>query len=348
MKNLIIILGAILIYSSCFGQEIESIDTLHFTSHNSYSRALARYSKNELVFGTSKTGVILYDEKSQTKRTLVKPVNSGEFRDVIVDGKTIYTCVSGDSGIIYKVNKKHAATELYRDASFIDDLVLKGGRELIVLRDPINKQLSFTVLSVKAGSFYNYGPFETREGEAFYAASGTTAQLVEGGCYVLVSGGPNNATFYRRSTFEYHANRVVQLPLPKGEGAGPFSICMIDKLNGVIVGGNYTKPNRSDSTACYTTDGGKNWLLSEKQPAGYRSCVIGNEKIAYTCGTNGIDYSTDGGKTWHFLLKGNFCAMLLEKKTLYATTNKGYCLKMKIKPDSKRSKGSKPVQKKFI
>lgn len=329
MKNLIPCLGAILIYSISFGQEIQSIDTLRFTSHSSYSRIVARYSKNELVFGTSKTGVILYHEKKKQAKILVKPVNSGEFRDLIVAKKTIYACVSGDSGIIYKANRKEAK-EIYRDTSFIDDLVLLKKRSLILLSDPIENELTIKVLDIKNGALNKYGPFSTAEGEAYYAASGTTAQLI-GGNYYHVSGGPNNATFYRRSTFEYHESSSSQLPLPKSEGAGPFSIFMLDKQNGAIVGGNYTKPTNMDSTGIYTSDGGKTWHLAEKQPHGYRSCVTGNSKLFFTCGSNGIDYSTDFGKTWNFLMKGNFCALLLEENTLYATTNKGYCLKIKLK-----------------
>lgn len=336
MRNLIGFLGIILACSSSFAQQIESVDTLHFTREKSYSRALARYSKNELIFGTSKTGVILYNEKTKQSKTIINPVSCGEFRDVIVDGKHIYTCVSGDCGIIYKVSNKKSVTEIYRDTSFIDDIVLKNGRELIVLSDPVNNELTIPVVYIKKGvlygdtGFYKYGPFKTADGEAYYAASGTTAQLI-GGFYYHVSGGPNNATFYKRSTFEYHASVTSGLPLPKAEGAGPFSIFMQDPVNGVIVGGNYLKPDQSDSTACYTIDGGKTWNLAEKQASGYRSCVTGNEQMLFACGTNGIDYSTDGGKNWEFLMKGNFCALLLEKNTLYATTNKGYCLKLNMK-----------------
>jgi hypothetical protein len=329
VKNLIVILGVILIYTSSFGQDIQSIDSLNFTSQKSYSRIVARYSKNELVFGTSKTGVILYNEKTKETQTLIKPVNCGEFRDLLVDGKTIYACVSGDSGIIYKADKKKVL-ELYRDASFIDDIVLKNGRELILLCDPINQELNVPVIHLKDGSISKYGPFKTVDEEAYYAASGTTAQLIDG-IYYHVSGGPNNATFYRRSTFEFRSPTITQLPLPKAEGAGPFSIFMLNQQNGVIVGGNYTKPDTSDSTAIYTSDGGKTWQLAQKQPNGYRSCVTGNSKILFTCGTTGIDYSIDGGKNWKFLMKGNFCALLLEKNVLYATSNQGYCLKLKLK-----------------
>lgn len=337
MRNLIAFSGILLICSLSFGQEILSIDTLHFTKEKSYSRIVARYSKNELVFGTSKTGIILYNEKTKQTKTLVQAVNCGEFRDLIVNGKNIYTCVSGDSAIIYKVRGKKI-TELYRDIGFIDDLVLKGKRNLVVLSDPlIETSLVVTRLDIKKNTVYAYGPFKGVNGEAFYAASGTTAQLI-GETYYFISGGPNNATFYSGRVFEYGPLTSSQLPLPKAAGAGPFSIFMLSEKNGVIVGGNYQKPNASDSTAVYTSDGGKTWKISEKCPNGYRSCVTGDQNMLFSCGTNGIDYSTDNGKTWNVFTTGNFCALLLEEQVLYATTNKGYCLRFSLK-------GSGEVQK---
>lgn len=327
MKNLIVFSGIILVCKLGFGQKISSTDTLRFAADSSYSRIVARYGKNSLLFGTSKTGVILLNEKTKQTQLIVPPIRGGEFRDLVVAGNCFYTCTSGDLGIIYKGNGKKVR-ELYRDSSFMDDLVLKG-RSLIILSDPLNNTLMMKVLNTQTGSLTSYGPFKTAEGEAYYAASGTTAQLI-GNSYYMVSGGPHNATFYQRSIFEYVPGQTTALPLPHAEGAGPFSIFMPDKDHGVITGGNYLLPNQSDSTAVYTTDGGKTWNLSEKQPNGYRSCVTGNATLLFCCGTNGIDYSTDNGKTWNFFAKGNFCALLLEKNVLYATTNKGYCLKFQL------------------
>lgn len=340
MRNLIVFSGIILVHSLSFGQKILSVDTLYFTDEKSYSRIVARYSKDELVFGTSKTGVILYNEKTKQTKTLVQAVNCGEFRDLIVDGKNIYTCVSGDSAIIYKVKGKKI-TELYRDIGFIDDLVLKGKRSLVMLSDPlIETDLIVTRIDLKKSVVYPYGPFKGVKGEAFYAASGTTAQLI-GETYYFVSGGPNNATFYNGRIFEYGPLASSPLPLPKAAGAGPFSIFMSDAKNGVIVGGNYTKPTASDSTAVYTSDGGLSWKISEKCPGGYRSCVTGDQNLLFSCGTNGIDYSTDNGKTWNFFAAGNFCALLLEERVLYATTNKGYCLRFSLKDSGEVQKVQK-------
>lgn len=322
MKNSLLLIALTISQLIAFGQIFTSKDTLFFGE--GYSRALALRGKKELIIGTSKSGVLSYHLKKKQVKPLIPPVSCGEFRDVIVDGKTVYACVSGDSGLVYS-SKGNQVTELYRDKSFIDDIVLRNN-ELILLSDPVENKLNIKVIGTKQLYTNNFGPFTTVDGEAYYAASGTTAQVI-GGVYYYVSGGPNNATFYKRSTFEYVAQIITELPFSKGEGAGPFSICMLDEQNGVIVGGNYTQPQRSDSTAMYTTDGGKTWTLSEQQTGGYRSCVIGTSERLFACGSNGLDYSTDGGKTWNVFDNGNFCALLLDGRTLYATTNKGYVIR---------------------
>jgi len=327
MRSLIALI-AITSLSNVFGQDVlKSRDTLFF-SKEGYSRAIA-LQKNKLIIGTSKSGVLSYDLKKNTVKTIIPAAIGGEFRDVIVDGKTIYACLSGDSGVVFKAKGKNV-TEIFRDNSFIDDIVQKTNGELIALSDPVDNKLIIKVIGTKKkwGNYVNKSePFETANGEAYYAASGTTAQLI-GGVYYYVSGGPKNATFYRKSTFQYHTQIQTELPMPKAEGAGPFSICMLDQYtNGAIVGGNYTKPNSSDSTSVYTTDGGKTWKVSEIPTHGYRSCVTGTPEKLFACGTNGIDYSTDGGKTWTWIDKGNYCALLLDGDVLYATTNKGYVIR---------------------
>ena len=323
MKNSIVFSVLLLSLQTAFGQSFSKKDTLRF-SNEGYSRALSLRGKHELIIGTSKSGVLSYDLWTNTVKTVIPPAIGGEFRDVIVDGKTVYACLSGDSGVVFKAKGKKVA-EIFRDQSFIDDIVQKGN-QLILLSDPIDGKLTINVIGTKDIYVNKSEPFETAKGEAYYAASGTTAQLIEGN-YYYVSGGPNNATFYKKSTFEYHTQIQAELPMPKAEGAGPFSIFMIDKEKGVIVGGNYTKPNNSDSTAVYTEDGGKTWKLALKQPNGYRSCVTGNTEILFACGSNGIDVSSDSGKSWYPFDKGNFCAMLLIGNTLYATTNKGYVIR---------------------
>jgi hypothetical protein len=84
-------------------------------------------------------------------------------------------------------------------------------------------------------------------------------------------------------------------------------------LNGVAVGGDYTKPNDSTKTAAWSGDSGWTWTASATPPHGYRSAVQWSEalKVWITVGTNGSDISRDDGKTWQPLDDGNWNALSL-------------------------------------
>jgi hypothetical protein len=81
----------------------------------------------------------------------------------------------------------------------------------------------------------------------------------------------------------------------------------------VAVGGDYTKPYESASTAAWSADGGAQWTVATTPPHGYRSAVQWSDslKIWFTVGTNGSDISRDDGKTWERLDDGNWNALSL-------------------------------------
>jgi hypothetical protein len=103
------------------------------------------------------------------------------------------------------------------------------------------------------------------------------------------------------------------LPLTSGsDSAGAFSVYFRDRNHGVVVGGDYKKPNESVGTAAFTSDGGKTWKASTKLPHGYRSAVQWLEgKTWIAVGTNGSDISYDDGHTWQPLDDGNWNALSL-------------------------------------
>jgi hypothetical protein len=307
-----------------------STDTLYFAADTSYSRIVVRYKKDLLLFGTSKTGVIAFNEKDHHKRTIIAPVKGGEFRDIAIHKDTIYAILSGDDGIVYKGNLESSAPIFRENGIFLDDIAI-WENELVILGDPVEGYFFLRKKGPESVTFNEIGQKIANEHqEGCYAASGTCAQFLSPEAYFFVSGGDTSARFHYADLWSKRT-LSVRLPMKTGEGAGPFSLFFWDTENGVVVGGDYRKSTEASRNACFTKDGGKTWKASEVFPNGYRSCVTGNKKILFSCGTTGIDYSRDGGKTWYFLTKGNFCALLLEKKTLYATTNKGYCLKMKLR-----------------
>ena len=330
MKNLICSLGLILLSNVGISQKVSSIDTIRFSADSSYSRIVVRYKKDFLLFGTSKTGVIAVNEKEKSSKVIIPPTKGGEFRDIAIDQDTLYAIVSGDIGTVYKGTPESVNPIFTENGIFLDDISIFKSH-LIILGDPVDGKF---FLHNKEPESITFGKLdqqvESEPNEGCYAASGTCAQYLNPDTYFFVSGGDTSARFHYLDLWSKRT-LTTELPMKMGEGCGPFSLFFWDPMNGVIVGGDYRKNSEAIQNACFTTEGGKNWTVSETCPNGYRSCVTGNKKILFSCGTTGIDYSVDGGKNWKFLMKGNFCALLLEKKTLYATTNKGYCLKLKLK-----------------
>ena len=70
-----------------------------------------------------------------------------------------------------------------------------------------------------------------------------------------------------------------------------------DRNHGIIVGGDYRKPNDPGATAAITSDGGKTWTLIEK-PFPFRSGVAWARDRWVAVGTSGSDFSQDHGATW--------------------------------------------------
>ena len=328
MKNSIVIFVLSCLYTTGFSQIACKADTLRFASDSSYSRAIVRYNQ-ELVFGTSKNGVVALNEKNGTTRTLIPENVAGEFRDLLVLRKKLYAMSSTDIAALIEYENRSIRSLIVEPGAFFDDIVAdKTG--IALLGDPFPNSFYLKYISNRAESDNVASIYIPNfPDEACYAASGTTAQFLPGGDYVFVSGGPSAVRFFRFNWKDTTQVTSVNLPLAKAEGAGPFSVFFWNDLQGVCVGGNYTKPNETSGTACFTNDGGKTWFAAST--LGYRSSVTGNKKLLLSCGTNGIDYSLDGGKTWSVFQKGNFCALLLEKNTLYATTNRGYCIRFNLR-----------------
>ena len=70
--------------------------------------------------------------------------------------------------------------------------------------------------------------------------------------------------FFTR-TIAVKAWSVSDTPIIKGTaGSGIFSIAMFDKLNGIIVGGNYEKPNEINDNLAFTNDGGSELELGKR------------------------------------------------------------------------------------
>ena len=94
--------------------------------------------------------------------------------------------------------------------------------------------------------------------------------------------------------------------------AGIYSLAFADRLNGVAVGGDYTKPGDVRGNVAITSDGGRRWLdPASGRPHGYRSAVayLVQPKLWIAVGTSGSDVSRDGGKSWTLFDEGAYHAI---------------------------------------
>ena len=192
--------------------------------------------------------------------------------------------------------------------------------------DPIQGELQ-VFLTENFGKTWNKSSsseLKCQSGEAGFAASGTTVQVLNDSTFIFVSGG-SESNFYKTSNFGKNWTKNP-LSYKKSEASGPFSMHFWSQKNGITVGGDYTNSNDTINNCFLTNDGGKTWSKPNKTISGYKSCVIKVGKTLYACGTNGIDFSLDLGLNWYKLSNENTFSMTSYKGKIYATSTKGRIL----------------------
>lgn len=281
---------------------------------------------NQNVIWASGTGGTFLKTTDGGKNWTVGKVPGAEkldFRDVeAFDANTAYllSIGEGENSRIYKTTDGGANWKLQfqnkNPKAFFDALAFWDARNGIAMSDPVNGKY---VLISTTDSGENWRVLETdkmpptKEGEAAFAASGTCIITSGKSDVFLVSGG-NDARVFRSNNLGL-SWFVADTPMVKGTaGSGIFSIAMLDKTRGVIVGGNYEKPNEITNNLAFTNDGGKTWALA-KGLNGYRSGVAYvDKKTIIAVGSSGSDVSDDGGKTWANLDKENYNAVQAKGK----------------------------------
>jgi photosystem II stability/assembly factor-like uncharacterized protein len=233
-----------------------------------------------------------------------------DFRDVEAFGeKTAYLLSAGpgDASRIYKtVNAGKSWVLQFKSAepaSFFDAIAFWDENTGIALGDPVDGR--FQLLATNDGGV-NWKPLPAKNlppalpGEGAFAASGTCL-LTHGKEHVwFVTGGAKVARVFR-SRDRGQTWQVSETPIRAGtESAGIFSIAFRDEQHGMIVGGDYRKPNETGATTAITSDGGKTWKLLDKRLP-YCSAVAWARDRWIAVGTTGSHASLDHGDTWHLL-----------------------------------------------
>lgn len=197
---------------------------------------------------------------------------------------------------------------------FYDGMDFWNDQEGIAVGDPLNGV--FTLLKTSNGG-ESWQPFTVntppvKEGEASFAASGTTIRTLSGKSFSFVSGGTASRLF----TFDGRTWHVHPTPLVQGENStGAFSIAFSNDRRGIAVGGDYRQDTIRANNCFMTKDGGATWDAPVTPPFGFRSSVeYIRPQLLIATGTSGTDISEDGGIHWHNISREGYHVARRAKK----------------------------------
>ncbi|HUF05696.1 MAG TPA: hypothetical protein VMM38_16160 [Aridibacter sp.] len=278
--------------------------------------------------GTGGTVVRSTDRGKSWKVFKVPGAEKLDFRDIeAFDEKTAYVLSIGNgaSSRIYKTSDGGVTWKLQFtneiEEAFFDSIAFWDEKNGIAQSDPVAGK--YVLYITEDGENWKRLPESrapsAKEGEAAFAASGTCV-ITEGkhGLF-LITGGTDARVLYSPDRGKTWASSSA--PMVHGEsGTGIFGIAIRGK-HGVIVGGDYTKPELDSGNIAYSSDGGKTWKIKLKaNPFGYRSGVtFVTDEMIIVVGSGGSDISLDGGESWRNIDDGNWNAVGSKgKKAVYA------------------------------
>ena len=187
----------------------------------------------------------------------------------------------------------------------------------IAFSDPVEGKL-FLIETNNGGAKWNKIPFrdcpQMQDGEAGFAASGTSIRTVGDGYAYIGTGGRSAHVF---SSDNYGRTwKKFPCPILKGkESTGVFSLAFRDGRTGIIIGGDYNSDTLSKDNCFITYNAGKSWKPPLQSPSGYRSCIeYITSTLLIATGTTGTDLSRDGGNTWKNISSVGFNVVRKSKK----------------------------------
>ena len=199
-------------------------------------------------------------------------------------------------------------TRTYHDDSpgiFLDGLAFFDERSGLAVGDPMEGRF-FLIATTDGGDTWTPLPPGSRpaarEGEAAFAASGTSLAVLGKDRVWLCTGGAVSRVWRsedRGARWESFSSALLE----GIASAGGFSVAFLDERTGIAVGGDYRAEAESAGNAAFTADGGRTWIaVADRRPAGFREAVAfvprARPPIAVTVGPSGSDLSLDLGRTW--------------------------------------------------
>ena len=313
-----IVAGVLL--AACASQR-PSVTTLRTETQSSGGQASLRgvfAVDDRVVWASGSGGTVLRTTNAGTtwERIVVEGADDCDFRDVqAFDAERALLLVAGTPARIYRTQDGGKSWSVVhadeRKGAFFDAFAFWDAKRGVAFGDPIDGV--FTILRTTDGGASWQQVAADRlpaplEDEAAFAASGTCVAVAgKELAFVATTRGRVLRSEDGGATWRAHMT-----PLDAREASsGAFSMLMLDEERGVVVGGDYAKPERVAINAAFTRDGGKSWTASVVPPSAYRSAVVRmSGGVLLAVGRSGAcDFSYDGGRCWESLSATGFYAI---------------------------------------
>lgn len=314
---------------SCSTKELKPITELRISEiyKDSVSIRSLSIDDNQLFFGTSKAYVGKIDLDTHQLDTLM--FSGQAFRATATNSEGYFALSLNNPAQLIKVDKAMNASIVYSEAGegvFYDALHFVTDQVGFALGD--NYQGCMSVLKTEDGGA-NWIKVtcdqlpESELGEGAFAASNTN--VVSKGNAIWMATTKGNV--YKSSDMGAHWESIKTPIVDLSPTHGIYSMSFYDNSNGILYGGDYTKPEYNKNNIAQTNDGGKTWnLIADGTNLGYKSCVQyvpnSNAKQLIALGFTGIAVSNDSGNTWIPLSdEGFYTIKFIDEHTAYAAGN---------------------------
>jgi len=336
MKKISIVLTAMLLITSC-AERNYSFEFIELNAPgNSSLRAICAVNENIVWVSGSQGQVLLtLDGGANWDEVSVPACEDTEFRSLHAwdAEKALVFDVSPSGRAFMTTNGGQSWEKAYQSSvngAFFNSLEFANDKLGIAISDPIDEHVY--ILRTEDGGrnwkrLTNTPP--SYAGEINFAASNTCIEYLPSGEIYIVTGGSKSRILTSRDHGENW--EFIETPALTGASAGLFSVNFTSRDDGVAVGGDFNDPGREGIRAITTSDGGRHWQEAAYMPAEYRSCVVSvSNKLLFTVGKTGCDYSVDRGRNWKYIdSTGYYAADAVEgKNIIYLSGSEGRIAKV--------------------
>jgi photosystem II stability/assembly factor-like uncharacterized protein len=280
--------------------------------------------ENSLAFAANKGTFGTIDLTTGKVRSNIEKYHSSipEFRAVAHTSTDFFMLSVANPALLYKTGNQGNMELVYKeedDAVFYDAMTFWNDSEGIAIGDTMDGCISIIITRDRGNTWVKLpcsNVPEGIEGEGAFAASNTNIAVVGDKTWVATT----KRILY--SSDKGQTWEVQNTPIKTNEPTeGIYSIAFYNENVGVVIGGDYTDPERKTKNKAITTDGGKTWtLVANGILPNYRSCiqfVPGTEGQGIVAiGFTGIAYSSNQGNSWKQLSDESFFTLRFQNDTI--------------------------------